>query len=91
LFDDSHHVVFEPHFNETISFVQYKHFYVFQRKTLGVLKMVLESSRCCNDEIRTSIKLVALLSQGGTSKNGKTREVRDVLSHQLEHTVALDH
>jgi hypothetical protein len=88
LFDDAHHVVFETHFNETISLVQYKHFYVFQRKTLGVLKMVLE---CCNDEIRTSIKLVALLSQGGTSKNGKTREVRDVLSHQLEHTVALDH
>jgi hypothetical protein len=70
LLDDAHHVVFEPHFDETISFVQYKHFNVFQRKTLGVLKMILKSSRCCNDEIRTCIKLVALLSQGGTSENG---------------------
>jgi len=33
---------------------------------------------------------VALLSQGSASKNGETREVRDVLSQQLEHTVALN-
>ncbi len=86
---NSFNLIFEPHFDQSISFVKYQNFDIIKAETFSIVYMVKETTSCSDNEIGNALKITFLLADAGTSVDCCAREIVQVLREALKHGIAL--